>query len=311
MTDFVHYPADYGRSPVSDAEIPVHNCFHLFTQGLKEDSFYKSDELFKKVFNSTGILLIHRPVRILGFSQMSNHSHFTAVGERSACEEFISLYAIRTAQHSAYTEGGGLLSRIRPGIEPIRNLEYLLTCLSYGDRNPISAGMRHLPADYLWGSANLMFRKEGTLPPAEAVPVSTLTVREQRKRFNTNQKLPQNWLFLPGDLLWPGNFIDYRSAQEIFGNSPAKYFYYLSRNRQSLVRIGMGYGKKLSLTDREAREKISMMAEEQYRVSSVHDLSVTQRTWLAAKAKSRWGISPKQSARLLHLPQETLKNIID
>lgn len=311
MTDFVHYPTDYGRTPVNDSEIPVSNCFHLFTQGLGEDSFYKSDELFRKVFNSTGILLIHRDIRILGFNQMGNHSHFTAVGETVACEEFISTYSIRTAQHAAYTPEGGLLSKIRPEMEPIRDLEYLLTCLTYGDRNPLSAGMRHLPADYLWGSASLMFRKEGTIPPPEALPVSTLTIREQRKRFNTNEKLPQNWLFLPGDLLWPGNYIEYLTAQKLFGNSPARYFYYLSRNKKSKVQMGMGYGKRVSLTDQEARDKISLMASEMYQAQSIKDLDVSQRIQLATNAKSKWGIQSKQAARLLHLPHDALKGIIN
>ena len=309
MIDFVQYPADYGRIPINDSEIPVHNCFHLFTQGLGEDSFYKSDELFRKVFNCTGILLIHRDVRILGFNQMGNHSHITAVGEAAACEEFISTYSIRTAQHAAYTEEGGLLCKIRPGLEPIRNLEYLLTCLTYGDRNPLSAGMRHLPTDYLWGSANLMFRKEGVLPTPAALPVNSLTVREQRKRFNTNQKLPQDWLFLPGDLLWPGNYIEYQTAQELFGNSPARYCYYLSRNRKSQVQMGMG--KRVSLTDREARDKIYQMIEETFQRQSVNELNVAQRIQLAKSAKSIWGILPKQSARLLHLPYEALHGLFD
>ena len=309
MIDFVQYPADYGRFPVNDSEIPVRNCFHLFTQGLGEDSFYKSDELFRKVFNSTGILLIHRQVRILGFNQMGNHSHFTAVGEQAACEEFISTYSIRTAQHSAYTKEGGLLCKIHPGLEPIRDLEYLLTCLTYGDRNPLSSGMRHLPADYLWGSANLMFRKEGTIPPPDALPVRSLTVREQRKRFNTNEKIPQDWLFLPGDLLWPGNYIDYHAAQALFGNSPARYFYYLSRNQKSRVQLGMG--KHISLTDREARDKIGQISDELFSTKTARELNVAQRVQLATKAKSLWGISSKQSARLLHLPYNELRSIID
>ena len=108
-----------------------------------------------------------------------------------------------------------------------------------------------------------------------------------------------------------GNYIEYLTAQKLFGNSPARYFYYLSRNKKSKVQMGMGYGKRVSLTDQEARDKISLMASEMYQAQSIKDLDVSQRIQLATNAKSKWGIQSKQSARFLHLPHDALKGIID
>ncbi|MBR1488834.1 MAG: hypothetical protein IJ603_08155 [Bacteroidales bacterium] len=308
MIDFIDYPDDYGHRLIEDKEIPVRDCFHIFTRGMGEDSFYKSDELFRKVFNSTGIILLHHRVRLLGFNQMGNHSHFTAQGPRHACEDFIMTFAIRVAQHAAYTKEGGLLSKIQYGIEPIEDLEYLLTCLTYGDKNPLSAGARHLPTDYPWGSAGLMFRKEGTLPPKEARPLGILGAREQKKRFNTNERLPQDWLFLPGDLLWPGNYIDYRTSQELFRNSPARYFYYLSKNQKARVQMGMR--PSITLTDQEARNKLAEISLNLYNTDNISTLDPNRRVQVAIKAKSTWNIPAKQSARLLHLPADALKDIL-
>ena len=311
MKDFILFPPEYGRVRLEDRDIPVKDCYHLFTKGLEEDTFFRTEEMFRKAFNCFAVAAAKNPeVQILGFSFMSNHFHATVHALLSEALKFLHDIIHLIGMVLRNEDGQGLLSHIEPGYEVIDNLEYLLTCLAYGDRNPLKAGLRCMPADYRWGSASLMFRDPANLVPHNAMRVEEISKRDQRRLFCTRTTLNQDWLYLPDYTIWPGNYVNFRTAEDLFNNNPLRYLFFLCRNSNAQVNGRMNTGGHVMLSHIELSRKASALSIEMFGSKRITDLDLSQRLALAKNIRSRWGASYKQIGSIVHIKGADLESFL-
>ena len=312
MIDFIHYPPQPQNGfQYKDCEITVSDCYHFFSKGLETDTFFRNDKMKRRACNCFAIACLKNPkVVVLGFNVMSNHFHTTLHATLNECQRLISTYVRLLVSSFSQTGDGNLLESIIIKYEVIDTLEYLLTCLAYGDINPLKAGVRHISTDYRWGSSQLMFRAPGILPPENAIKVETIPKRNRKSLFNTHCEIPDDWLFLPDGLLWPGNFTDFKMTEELFSNSPFRYYYFLSKKRDNRIISAIGNARSISITDTELRRRAGQLCQELFQKEFISELSLAQRLQLARHLNRQFGASFKQLGRIVHIKGPDLEELL-
>lgn len=107
------------------------------------------------------------PLRILGYTLMSNHWHFVVwprQGQHQQVSEFFRWLTVTHSQrfHAHHgTAGMGHVYQGRFKSFPVASDEHLLTLLRYVERNPLRAGLVRKAEMWRWGS--LYRRTQGTV----------------------------------------------------------------------------------------------------------------------------------------------------
>ena len=307
MLDFIHYPDDDGRPFIPDAEILVDNCYHVFSSGTKDDTWFKDKNTPKDIVNALAVSYARcSDARILAYCVMSNHIHLTLHGDLPACTTLMKTFIEQMKRILPER----LISGVETTCSEIKDLEYLLTCIAYGDRNPLKGGMTVLPCYYEWSSSNLLFRPDGPSAAPSYRTVGSFMKRDQRKLFHTHDTLPQEWLVGPDLRIWDGNFVDYKTTQKLFGNSPARYLYYLARNSGEMIMRRAGLAQSLFMNDIELKQKILDAIRAAFKKDKITDLSLPERLRLAKDIRRKWAVSFKQLGRILHIKGEDLEELL-
>ncbi len=130
------------------------------------------------------------PLRILGYTVMSNHWHFVVWPRQGQHEQVSEFFRWLTVTHSQRwhahhgTAGMGHVYQGRFKSFPIAADEYLLTVLRYVERNPLRAGLVEAAEDWRWGSLYRRVRgteEERSLLAECPVPLGRLWVEHVNK----------------------------------------------------------------------------------------------------------------------------------
>ncbi len=112
------------------------------------------------------------PLRILGYTVMSNHWHFVVWPRPRQHETVSDFFRWLTLTHSQrwhahhQTSGMGHVYQGRFKSFPIANDEHLLTVLRYVERNPMRAGLVDRAETWRWGS---LYRRINGSPEEQAL----------------------------------------------------------------------------------------------------------------------------------------------
>lgn len=307
MLDFIHYPEAEGRPFIPDGEIRVDNCYHIFSSGTKDDTWFKDKDTPKDIVNALAVSYARSAdARILAYCIMSNHIHLTLHGDLPACTSLMKTFIMQMKRILPEK----LISGIETSCSEIKDLEYLLTCIAYGDRNPLKGGITILPCYYEWSSAGLLFRADDPSHDTAYRPIGSFMKREQRKLFHTHDILPQEWLVGPDQRIWNGNFVEYKTTQKLFNNSPARYLYYLARNSGELMLRRSGRSQGLTMNDVELKGKMLEVSMTFFKKDRITDLSLPERLKVAREMRRKWAVSFKQLGRLLHIKGDDLEELL-
>ena len=138
--------------------------------------------------------------------------------------------------------------------------------------------------------------------------MGSLSVYERRKILGTRISLPENWILLPGGMIWPGSYTQYARVEKTFG-SVGNYLFSLNQKVEIEVNQEMLSGS-ISLPDGEIRKMARNLAFQEYAVEDTDLLSVQQRIALCRKLRKTAWANSKQLSRVFHIPQEALSEII-
>ena len=285
-----------------------HDFYHVCTDGASLDWMFRDDSDFIAGVNRIGICKILSGVKVVSFVLMDNHVHFVLKGEMFLCKEFIvkfknltskyisSRYGIYAHTHSLPTE-----------IIRIDTPDRLIATLAYIDRNPIVAGWRRMPDEYLWGVARFLFREFENRDNLRSLV--SFPVREQRRLLRTHHKLPQDWLVDERGMLCPSCFVDIDFLEKLF-RTPGRYLYFLSKKLEGEIDKSVAMGIRTFLQDKDLRAIVRKLTVELFGEDDVRLLSVNSRLVLARKLRYDYASSVKQIARMLHIDAQLLKGFI-
>ena len=287
--------------------------YHFATQGLKDDYLFSSAVDFIAGINRIALCICRLgmdiPVQVICFCLMDNHLHFILYGTQEACQLFMENYKQATELWLRHHGGDN-----RPGKEwridfwLIRDRDRLKTTISYIHRNPLAAGMAVSPAGYRWSSASLMY-SDLSWVPLYGKRADSFSLNERRRLFSSKTDVPGDWIILPDGLIWPGQFIAYKTMERQF-DSVRDYQFVLNRKVEEEINTEM-YGSFVSLPDGEIASRAQRIVNHLYGNQQILELDVRQRISLARQLKKETGATIKQIARIVHLKLSELEAVLN
>lgn len=239
---------------------------------------------------------------------MDNHVHFILYGTYEDCMEFMRDYRALTEMWLAHHGDEGEAGKDwEYDAWRIANSESLIEKIVYVHRNPIAAKMNLIPSGYRWSSANLVF-SDKTLQESLLIPMQSLSERKRLSMFYTRVDFPDDWTYLPGGMIWPGCYTDYRQMEKCF-KSAWNYQYEMNKRVEEKVNTEM-YSGSISLPDSDVLKIASNLSISMFGEQDIELLSIKQRIKLCLELKKDAGSNLGQFARILHLNYKELRNII-
>lgn len=285
--------------------------YHLFSDGFRTDALFEDKAAFVAAMNIIAVCFLKCKVVIPAFCLMDNHVHFVLYGTLKECCEFRDRFAHK---YSLWYYNRYSCRRSEPidfGIKLMEDEKYILNSIAYVLRNGIAAGYIYCAEDYPWSSAGLYFRRPETLAAltAEWTEVSLLTIRKRREMFQTMNDIPGDWKVTPEGFLWPGNYVDYQVVEKLF-RTPKSFAFFMGQSKEDEISMSLGAREHVALPDMELREKAVAHSRRMFRTSNLRELDADRRMRLAKTLRKEYRCSYKQIARIIHLDQKYLKELL-
>lgn len=316
-------PMDTSSGPATEstqADDGQARFHHAFSNGADARNFIICEADAFAAFNRIGICAARHPkVRIASATVEDTHIHALLHGVRTDCEAWCRDYEWLTTKYTIASRRSRDGLRIFITLEPITDESYLMNAAAYTIIQPTKDGKRIMPYDYLWGTGPMYFRDaRAVLPwligeggqlniPSE---IGLLPRREQNQVLHSKKEVPGNWLICNGFLL-PCNYIDVALFESIFKTHNC-FRSFLSNSRKESQRVvdSMAAAVGISLEDSEARQKCQALCLNMFGSRDVRTLNSQQRLRLATALRSTHGISFRQVATLVHLPEEEVRQFV-
>lgn len=282
--------------------------YHVCTDGRSLDWMFQDDPDFRAGVNRAGICTVLSGVRIVSFVLMDNHIHFVLQGTMPSCKEFIVRFKNLTGKYISSRYGiKGHIHTLPAEIIKIDTPDRLLATLAYIDRNPIVAGWRRMPDEYMWGVARFLFRRLDVTDGYRRL--DSFSQREQRILLGTHHQLPQEWMVDGEGMLDPRCFVDMDFLEKLY-RTPGRYLYFLSKKLEGEVDKFFSRGTATFVLDKDLREIVCKLARELFGENDIKMLGVNSRLMLARKLRYEYASTVKQISRMLHLDMELLKGYV-
>lgn len=282
--------------------------YHVCTDGASLDWMFMDDFDYVAGVNRVGICSVLSDVRVISFMLMDNHVHFVLEGTMPVCKNFIIRYKKLTGKliSGRYGEKGKLRD-LPTEIIRIDTHERLLATIAYLDRNPMVAGWRKMPYEYLWGVGRFLFRNIPTDPNCRRL--DSFSRRDQNILLGTHRLMPQEWLVDGKGMIDPRCFVDVSFLEKLF-RTPGRYLYFLSKKLEGEINGYLSSGTRTFLQDRDLRIIVGKLALMLFGEADIHLLSVKSRLLLARRLRYDYASTVKQISRMLHLDAELLKDFV-
>ena len=285
--------------------------YHLFSDGFRTEVLFEDKQSFISGMNITALCFLKCHVKILAFCLMDNHIHFILYGTMDDCKHFMNKFIHRYGIWYSNRYSGKKSETIDFDIKIIEDEKYLLNSISYVLRNSIAAGYSFCVEDYQWSSGGLYFRMPERLNNSTSgwKKTSDISLREQRRIFQTQDELPSEWKITPEGYIWPGNYVDYKEVEKLF-RTPKSFIYFMGHSKEEDINIILGINESVFLPDMELREKAVTHCFILFQTTNLRCLDAQRRIRLAKELRKEYRCSAKQIARIIHLDPRFIKELV-
>jgi len=287
--------------------------YHSCSKGLKLETLFASETEFIAGMNRIGVCLKicereNRPVVVVAFCLMGNHVHFILHGKREDCLFFMQKYKQLTGIWISNHRDYKLSEIIEIGIWKIPDNDKLRDKIIYVLRNPIPAGINVTPQGYRWSSARLMFA-DNSFINVMGKRLSEFSARDLYRKLGTTQKLPDEWYVMPNDLIWPGEYTNYRVAEKRF-NNVQDFMFMLNQTKIDKDGNREEMEDFISVPDGDIKSRAVEIAKKLFGKDSIRLCSAEERIDIARIIRKEFKCGYKQLARIFHMDAEELKLVV-
>lgn len=273
--------------------------WHICTDGLARGVIFKDVDDYIFGMNGVPVFSLAYQVDVLAFCLMDNHVHFVLHGTQDDCTAFITGYKKRLSR-IADVRSAHICMKI------IDSQEYLLQVIGYVLRNPVAAGIKVMPQFYRWGSGGVYFNCSRA---DRCTTVKDIGRIRMRKIMRSHYDLPENYTVTPDGMVDPENYVAVKEVERLFIH-PGRLLFYLSRNTDIEMELTEGQLAKQRYPDEELHGSIRNICRDTFQRTSPENLSIENRYRLAAILRKRYGLGPKQLARLTGTDPQLLKDML-
>ena len=268
-------------------------CWHAYTCGKDTPILFANDNDMSFAMNviAQAAYQFINKVRIIAFEVMNNHFHFVISGDKGYADDMFNLLfrRIRRALSSSNT--------LSVSYKPIEDLTSMRNHIVYVHRNGYVVNPCYTPFSYPWGTGPCYFSPERT-----GKLFSEILSADNRQMFRSRDvKLPSVWKVING-YVSPESFCSIDTGMAMFRDAH-QYFSAVSKNVEAYSGIAVELDEGEFLTDQELFPKILQTLREKYNVSTIRELTNSQRLDLARSLHFDFRSSNGQIRRVLGLSQ--------
>ena len=272
--------------------------YHICTEGLGNDLIFRTDKDYIRGMNAIGILAYRHGISILAFCLMDNHVHIVAAAANEACRLFVKSYKHILGKLSGIAE-------IPSSAILIKDREMLVNEIAYVLRNPMAAGIRATPFNYLWCSGPVYFNMMHAYPHKTIGEISSCNVSS---RLHTKIKLPDHYRIRENGLIDPTCYVNHSKVETLFGN-PGFMMACIARRKDLDRQLELGVLLKTRYTDKELETTVTKICLETFGSGTPKELDIHSRLKLAETLRKMLGLGIKQLARLTYCSPDLLARI--
>lgn len=293
------------------------NYYHLFANGEDARDYILSESDFVYAMNLVAICSYENNVRVLAFSIEETHPHMLLYGDDESCHNFAEQFKDSTIRHVYQTRGSIGSLKFNCVLLLITDKRYLMNTAAYVIIQPTKDGKPVMFYDYPWGSGSLYFRTKSVIPlwfirkdGTKATPQKMIELSSRvRHDICGRHSVPDDWLVADG-LILPANYVDVKMYQDIFKTlNTFRVFVASSNAKLEPVQNAMANARGVLMDDMEARELTRDTAMSMFQ-KNLKSLSIEQRISLARVIRKDYGLSLRQIARMIHIPELELQKYI-
>lgn len=284
--------------------------YHACTEGMEMVTLLRDEEDYRIAWNYLALTAWRAGVEIVAFVLMSNHIHaLIACRERSQAAKAIRLYKQLLAQYLKSKYG---LVRIMRGsddsIVMIDTLQYLLNCIAYVFRNPVSAKVCKKPEEYLWSSYSACFKKDDHTTGHK---VSELGFTMKRALLRTALDLT-SCPFRIDDrgMITLTSFVRNDIVERSFRNSGKAFLYHLGCCNDAKMEYELIYQPLMNVTDGDMYEMIARHVAVRFHGKAIPDLTTSEKCSILKSVFFSHKTTIPQLSRIMGLPRELVRKIL-
>ena len=287
--------------------------FHWCCNGLATDLLFANTQEFIAGMNRIAVCWLYcsakgRPVKIIAFCLLNNHFHFVLYGTEEDTVLFMEHYKMLTLQWIRNHRKERLHGDIELGHWPAINAEKVRTKVVYTLRQTMEAGLQITPQGYPWCSARLMFNDNSFILDT-AKTVKELSGRAVLRIINSKEVLPSSWRILSNGMIWPGEYVEVKLAENLFSGVKNYMFSLNSGNADKEVLAEIN-NEIPSLPDTEVKDTAESLAKGLFGKKRVSECSAEERIGIARYIRQELHCGYKQLARIVRMNEEDLRRII-
>lgn len=271
--------------------------YHAYTSGKEMPILFTNTDDLAFAMNAVALaaFIFRDSVRILAFEIMDNHFHFVISGTQQSIGDFFQRI-VRKIRRTIPLAG-----QMRLSIKPIQDLSSMRNTIAYTNRNGYVANPGHTPFSYPWGTGRYYFNVFPTF-----WTFNDIGYVQNRTMFRgDNVKLPSDWQVIDihsAPYIAPPSFCDIPLGMAMFRDAH-HYFSMVSKNVEAYSSIAVDLDDGEFLTDQELFSHLQKIVRDQYRLSSLRELSNAQKFDLARTLHYDYRSSNGQIRRVLGLSQ--------
>lgn len=281
-------------------------CYHLWTPENFE-LIFSSDEDFRVGMNIIGICSILFPqLKILTFELMSNHFHFTIVGDEETIRDFFE--CVKKFLSRYIKKNGRVINwaNCEAKMREITTLEDVRNVIVYNNRNGFVVSRDYTPYTYPWGANRYYFNPDAVkLANHES---RHMTVKERASYIHSRVADHIIGPMVFDGCATPLSFCDITTGERLF-RDPCHYFHLLTKNIESQKAIAKEISESIFYTDDELFSAISAIAKNRFGCNSPSQVPASAKLELARLMRFEYHSSTKQIQRILKIDEQTLRDM--
>lgn len=274
---------------------------------LEKMLLFRTPEDYDYGVNTLAIATLQYPVKLICYSLMNNHLHLLLMGKRQDCLDYyfgvIRRLRIMLKQRYDIT---GALSDETFDMSEVTDDWMFLNEIAYILRNPYKARMAS-PYAFAWNSADVYFNpwRENM----RGIPFGTLKLKEKKALLQSHFRVPDHWEHVNGRIL-NRFFVEYSLVEKRVTDSVRFFDRIRSYDIESVIHTSHGLAETITYTDGEMLERIRVICEKEYHMTSWQLLDNKTLLVLARTLSRRYSTPKTQIGRLLGLSSEVLDKLL-
>lgn len=291
----------------------MNRFFHWCCKGLTSDLLFENEQEFIAGMNRIAVCYLYclekgHPVRIVAFCLLNNHFHFVLYGTEEDAAMFMEHYRFLTTRWIQAHRGERLHEKIDLGHWSASTSEKIKQKVIYTLRQTLEAGLRITPQGYPWCSAKLMFNNNDFFLECSH-PVGEVSIRTIRKIVSSEVSIPATWKILPGGIIWPGDYTEVASAENLF-NGVKDFMFCLNNSNNDKAVLAEMNSEVPSIPDTEVKDKAEDLARGLFARKNISSCPAEERIKIANYLRKELHCGYKQLARIVKMTEVDLRKSI-